>query len=442
MKKILFVLTILFSTQVSATHIIGGYIRIKSMSGLTVTFEFVGYRDTDSPIQFGSGIFDFGDGNRSDGIFNNSNSSTIDLGNRVQVFIGELTHTYTAPGRYVATYQEDNRTPVVNMEASINTPFYTQSSFVIDPVFQNHFPNVDVTGMFSADQNQVFKQSPVVNDEDGDLIVFRLVKPLQGRDYPVENYDFVGAEIDKYTGNMTWDPTGLVVSAGVEPLYCFAIEVTEYRKANNSWIKLNKFRIDFNIELQDINGDVSDLAIDGQACGGGQVSVSYSNQVSSVLEADLPFLDLQGGAISELDSVNLKADTTFLFEVKSSAKPFDYGHVSLCAGDQCQSYNLFYSQSCDREMLNNIITAAPPITKDFTVYPNPTSGAFTVSGLSNDVSVVRVVSMTGQLMAHYERSSSSKSMECEADIKPGFYLIQLLNESGSFLGTRKLVVTN
>ena len=57
---------------VNASHIRAGEVIARRTSNLTFEYEFtfIGYRDTDTNIEFGGGEFDFGDGTVISGDFN------------------------------------------------------------------------------------------------------------------------------------------------------------------------------------------------------------------------------------------------------------------------------------------------------------------------------------------------------------------------------------
>ena len=67
----LFLIQLLCFEAVNASHIRAGEVIARRTSNLTFEYEFtfIGYRDTDTGIEFGGGDFDFGDGTVISGDF-------------------------------------------------------------------------------------------------------------------------------------------------------------------------------------------------------------------------------------------------------------------------------------------------------------------------------------------------------------------------------------
>ena len=117
---------------VNASHIRAGEVIARRTSNLTFEYEFtfIGYRDTDTNIEFGRR----GDGTSiSGGAFYVLESQIT--ANIVRAEF-TLVHTYQAPNSYIVSYSEENRNGgIANMENSLNTPFYTETLIIIDPFF-------------------------------------------------------------------------------------------------------------------------------------------------------------------------------------------------------------------------------------------------------------------------------------------------------------------
>ncbi len=113
------------------------------------------------------------------------------IGNDIEVLTYTFRHTYPGANTYKVSFREDNRNAlVVNMTNSVNTAFYVETEFTINPnlglnnsvVLRN--PPIDratVVGSGSATIRLLF-------DPDGDSLSFRLVVPFQRLNTPVLAY--------------------------------------------------------------------------------------------------------------------------------------------------------------------------------------------------------------------------------------------------------------
>ena len=134
-----FIISIFYSFKNYSTHIRAGEIIAKRISNTSLTYEFtiIGYTDTGSDVQFGGGKFDFGDGNVVEVLEDGAISvEKFLLENQVALNLFKVVHTFQAPGRYVVNYFEQNRNDgILNMDNSIDTPFYIETEILIDPFF-------------------------------------------------------------------------------------------------------------------------------------------------------------------------------------------------------------------------------------------------------------------------------------------------------------------
>ena len=77
--------------------------------------------------------------------------------------------------------------------------------------------------------------------------------------------------------------------------------------------------------------------------------------------------------------------------------------------------------------------------EDVTVYPNPTSGAFTVN--TNDISeesLVQIYGVNGILISESQSTDASVTMNSQSNLSPGIYLVKVTNSENN--STHKLVV--
>ncbi len=283
--KILVSLTIfsLLATAVKATHIRAAEItveRIGRPDEFKYRFTVTAIRDTGSTIPFGQGVFSFGDGNSIDGDFN----VQIDpLGDELEKNVFVVEHTYSAPSAsYIVSYREENRNEgILNMDNSVNTPFYVESQIRIDPFFGiNNSPIMTVLPVDKGGQYVTFFHNPGAFDPDGDSLSYRLTTPKQNDGLDVFGYvlpndpsfyeDFTRGneeqtdvptfDLDPITGTLTWD-------APDEPgEYNVAFVVEEWRKISGEWFKLGFVTRDMQIIIEETDNEKPELQIPEELC--------------------------------------------------------------------------------------------------------------------------------------------------------------------------------
>ena len=166
--------------QAYATHIRAAEITSRRVSNVALTYEFTitAFTDTQSPVRFGDGIINFGDGREVqldleadsfiDGIFLGDN-------NEVEQYIIKITQTYNSPGVYTISYREPNRNDeIVNINKgnSVQTPFYIESQILIDPfIGLNSSPVLLVPPIDNAAVGIKFIHNPGAFDADGDSVI-------------------------------------------------------------------------------------------------------------------------------------------------------------------------------------------------------------------------------------------------------------------------------
>ncbi len=172
------------------------YVREKSLTErisvqtLTYRITVVGYTDTGSSVVFGPGEINFGDG-RIEVLNTESDISTVEsLGNQIEKNTFIITHTYQGPGNYTIRFQEFNRNDkTLNMDQSVDTPFYIETSITIDPFLGiNNSPVLTIPPVDNGAVNQTYIHNPGAYDPDGDSLAYVLDVPKQAFQREVNNY--------------------------------------------------------------------------------------------------------------------------------------------------------------------------------------------------------------------------------------------------------------
>jgi hypothetical protein len=243
-------LLFLTANSVWATHIRAGEIIAERVSVQTLTYRItvVGYTDTQSPVEFGPGFIDFGDGTEPVALNTKADFTTVEtLGPGIEKVTFVITHTYQGPGRYTIGFREENRNAnTLNMDDSVNTPFYVETQIIIDPFIGiNNSPVLTVPPIDRGAVNRRFIHNPGAYDPDGDSLAYVPDIPKQGFQRVVNNYrspasaEFSSRQedgstpafirLDSLSGDLVWDAPG---TAGQ---YNVAFRIQEWRKIDGTY---------------------------------------------------------------------------------------------------------------------------------------------------------------------------------------------------------------
>jgi hypothetical protein len=254
---------LLIVQKAEATHIRAGEIIARRVETFTLTYEFtfIGYRDTDSGIQFGGGVFDFGDGTVQNGQEDGFQITETQITSNIVRAEFTVRHTFEAPRNYIVSYTEDFRNAgIANMDNSVNTAFYTETLIVIDPFFGiNNTPILTVPPIDEGIPGVTFVHNPGAFDIDGDSLSYEFVTPRQSVRAEVNNYrelidpsfytDYAeGAQgggtptltLDR-NGNLTWNSPGDILTLSGSDCQGCSDECSEYNVAFRvvEWKKRN-----------------------------------------------------------------------------------------------------------------------------------------------------------------------------------------------------------
>lgn len=287
-----FIFVSLLCQPARATHIRAGEIVAKRLDNISLTFEFTvtGFRDSESPIDFGLGTFVFGDGSSDSGPFR---VSVANVGNNIELVTFTVIHTYSAPNGngYLVSYEEEFRNAdILNMANSVGTTFYVETLMIIDPPFFgiNNSPILTVPPIDFAAVGAKFIHNPGAYDPDGDSLSYSFTIPKQARDKDVGDYRSLvdpafyssfatGSEsggiptltLNPITGDLTWDAPGdEFFQKGLEELreYNVAFVITEWRRAGNQWFRQGYVVRDMQIIVEETDNERPTLEVPEDFC--------------------------------------------------------------------------------------------------------------------------------------------------------------------------------
>ncbi len=263
-----------------ATHIRAGEIIAERISVQTLTYRItvVGYTDTRSSVVFGPGTINFGDG-REDRLDTGSDFSRVeDLGDQIEKNTFVITHTYQGPGRYKIRFQEFNRNDLtLNMDNSVDTPFYVETEINIDPFFGvNNSPVLTIPPVDNGAVNVRYIHNPGAYDPDGDSLSYAMDVPKQAFERPVNNYrspaspEFSQSQedgttpaylrIDPVYGDLIWDAPGTAGQFNV------AFRIIEWRKINGKFEQIGYVVRDMQIIIENSNNRRPELILPDDLC--------------------------------------------------------------------------------------------------------------------------------------------------------------------------------
>ncbi|WP_439475500.1 gliding motility-associated C-terminal domain-containing protein [Algoriphagus formosus] len=278
--SLFFCFLLLSVSQAWATHIRAGEIIAERISVQTLTYRItvVGYTDTRSNVVFGPGVINFGDG-REEQLNTESDFSLVELvAPQVEKNTFVITHTFQGPGTYNIRFQEFNRNDLtLNMDNSVDTPFYVETQITIDPfIGVNNSPVLTIPPVDNGAVNVRFIHNPGAYDPDGDSLAYELDIPKQAFQRPVNNYrDPNVAEfstnqesgatpalfgIDEVFGDLIWDAPGTAGQFNV------AFRIKEYRKLDGVWTQIGYVVRDMQIIIENSNNRRPELILPPDLC--------------------------------------------------------------------------------------------------------------------------------------------------------------------------------
>ena len=277
---IFFIYLIAGISSAFATHIRAGEIIAERISVQTLTYRItvVGYTDTRSSVVFGPGTVNFGDG-RVEQLNTESDFSLVeDLGDQIEKNTFVITHTFQGPGRYKIRFQEFNRNDLtLNMDNSVDTPFYVETEINIDPfIGVNNSPVLTIPPVDNGAVNVRYIHNPGAYDPDGDSLSYRLDTPKQAFERNVNNYrDPNVAEfsknqesgatpalfaIDPVFGDLIWDAPGTAGQFNV------AFRIIEWRKIDGKFVEIGYVVRDMQIIIENSNNRRPQLILPDDLC--------------------------------------------------------------------------------------------------------------------------------------------------------------------------------
>ncbi|NJN25032.1 MAG: T9SS type B sorting domain-containing protein [Cyclobacteriaceae bacterium] len=265
-----------------ATHIRAGEITATLISCQNYSYRFTvtGYTDLGSDVRFGGGEINYGDG-VVDSFETGAYDYFEDLGDLRAINIYFKDHTFPGPGVYKISFREFNRNAdIVNMDNSVQTPFYVETVIIIDPFFGcNNTPVLLNPPIDDACVGVTYLHNAGAIDADGDSLSYEFTIPNQDQGIPVVNYQFpddhdisqynatnedltgpANFSLNQRNGDIIWN------APGGEGEYNWAFRVVEWRKIEGIWYKMGYVTRDMQVNVTDCNNDPPEILPPPDTC--------------------------------------------------------------------------------------------------------------------------------------------------------------------------------
>ena len=453
-----FLLLLICLNSIHASHIRGGYIRVERLSTTNLSFEFtfIGYRDTDTGIAFGSGDFDFGDGTV---ISENFSVLETQISENIVRAEFSLSHTYQIPNRYIVSYSEANRNGgIANMENSLNTPFYVETE--ISTPHTNSSPSLSLPN-FIGYVEHAYVSKLFALDKEKDQLFFTKAIPQQGRNISVVDYEFPNSSnfyqdvrfgnqyksdsaiffIDYKSGNIIWDApgdiynlTGFECPEGYQQCseYSIALNIYEYDSYNDLF--LSRTLVDYQLQIVPKNNQMN------------YPKITIKNEEHCITEDDFFEFSIDFDQnfyfkISPIGGVNTINGSSFsdsAYRVNGesdfymTSTSLDNSIISIDLYDELDnnitSFGFVSSENCYETLL---ISSNERFKKQqiAMIYPNPTDGIINIKMAS--FKEARIYNLSGKRILR----STDNRIDVSA-LSEGVYIIKLENRSGDRFSTR------
>jgi hypothetical protein len=454
LKNSLLVTFLFLSLSAFSTHLRCGQILVEYQSGRTVKIVIQVYTNTEGTLVLFGGdqdILYFGDGNslnvpETEGII----VDELDPTGHTRMAQFEVTHTYSSAGKYLISYTEPNRNEgVINFDGSVNTPFYLETSYVLDPfVGTVNSPVSFFHPIFYGYEDSPSSISLASKATDGSELTYTLVTPLQAANKRVPNYQLPeNFRIDRLNGLVTWDNKFNGVYVAGE--YLFSIRIDQFRKVNDETIRVGYVYRDLQIILFD------------ESSGLGRLENSLDQPTLMVTENNSGNFKLFSWAgagesqnfkvVSDLPEGNLSFETydstsedgplkVTLIIVEISSDIVRNAPYTIAVRNQVSKNETKYVRDSNVSIFTkqyDPILSVDNIRENIAFYPNPVRENISWSNNLPAHSRIEVVHINGQMVLN--KKITDETSVLLSNLKPGLYLISVISPSGKILTRSRIV---
>ncbi len=473
MKRIIFcaLALLLINTAASATHLRGGHISIKQLgkTSLTCRITITVYTNTNgTSVLFGGTKFeegdllDFGDGTArvlvpeigpgKDVI--GSTYTIIDAARGVAQATYTVQHTYAGAGRYIVSYREQNRNAgIINFQSSVDTPFYLESSFTLDPFTNKAYssPNFLTEPLFLWTSQGDLPYSMAAVDSNNYQLLYEVATPKMEVDQDVLVYKLPDTfTINQFNGLISWDTQFEEFSRPGE--YGFAVKLYQIQDDHIVGYVIRDFQI--ILEDADFSGTISDnrdldennrIYIPSEDTYTFKVFAEDSEVTSLEAFSELSGHDnsfsftsydsthgiqnIKVGVVSVTSSAELLRDNPYAIVVRGQYRS---GKFSKDSG------YLFYTKDIEIPGLE-IVLGVGSEALTLNVYPNPTKDFLKIESDGYKIKTIKLLSVNGQLIL--EKKNFKEDTLDLRSVPPGVYVL-LIGSKGLSQKVFRVIKTN
>jgi hypothetical protein len=155
-----------------------------------------------------------------------------------------------------------------------------------------------------------------------------------------------------------------------------------------------------------------------------------------VLDFCNPDLTSQGFQDTIIEKIGFTGSYMLPFDMCTMAFDGNEGGPFRCYSDNnFSTYKPFYANDCEF-----LVGLNENQMLELAIYPNPSSGKFTIEAPLVAGQVIELYNLNGQQVFSQEILNSGLSQTLEINLTPGMYVLQLMSQEGAQLASRRLVV--
>ncbi|MEM8893973.1 MAG: T9SS type A sorting domain-containing protein [Bacteroidota bacterium] len=375
-----------------ATHIVGGHIDIRAISGLTYQINVTLWMDTGSSVAPSISNL-YVNGELIDVIEPFTlTEQRLNLGFERSLTTYSTMYNFPSPGIYEVGYTEFNRDAgMLNFSNSVDTPFFIKTSFKIDPVLgSNETPRTAPFFWGSASVGQDFHFDPAIRDTDGDSLSFHLAVPYSSDSAQVDDYQFMsGFADDLYVSPISGQFS--IINPKVVGKYTLALTVREWRDLGEVKTLLSEsiYDIYINVRSEVSSGNVRIDVPDFKCMPMGEIreiNVRGASGTKVYISSDYDgIIYVNGRNLSAVDSITLNTIGRGDFSIEFPEDGSNTGHLGLIylvvmdtSNQVIGSRSLLFSADCT-SLSPAIISSVNEIDiPKINFYPNPVTDVLNV----------------------------------------------------------------
>ena len=445
--------------SVSATHLRSGYIHITQTEGLKCTIFVQVYTNTVSTsVLFGGDqdYLDFGDGSKSFLIPQQPNIYLPEFEPHVASAFYVVEHEYRRYGKFTVSYREPNRNEgILNIANSVNTHFYIESTFTLEPGKHYRSPELLARPMIFSSVDDVLTASMAASDVNDYTLYYTEATPKSDRNVVVEGYIRPkNYTLNSRNGVITWDGT-LVDSKHIgEVVVTVVIEQWSDGKLVGS------MSVDCQIIRDDHerNGSITDnqelndnnrIFVPQNGSHSLKVFAYHENDETVTFEPYSELVEVENAfSFEAYDSIyegqKIKVGLLALTNTPATTRTNPY--AILVRTKFARSAMDFYLRdinytyyTTDVELPEEpfVPVANEELIESIVVAPNPTADKLTFVGGAGEVSSFELINVSGQMqIIPVKRGENSVNI---AGIPSGFYIARIRNTWGQIQWQGKIV---